>query len=120
MKAKNFRYSLKYAWAGVRHAFKTEKNLRIHGVATVIALVASYAFQVTVMELALISFSIALVITAELLNTAIENVIDLVCQEFHPLAEVAKNVSAGAVLITALNAIFIAILIFTKYILNLT
>ena len=117
-KAENFRYSLKYALAGVRHAFKTEKNLRIHGVATVIVLGASYVFQVTSIELALICFSIALVITAELLNTAIENVIDLVCQEYHPLAKIAKNVSAGAVLITALNAIIIAMLIFTKYLFN--
>jgi diacylglycerol kinase (ATP) len=66
------------------------------------------------LELLLVIVAITLVIVAEMINTAIETVVDMYTKEYHPLAEVAKNVAAGAVLITVLNAIMIGYYVFLK------
>lgn len=73
---------------------------------------ASLFYDITKIELIILSFTIILVVFAELINTAIEVAIDATTNYYHPLAKIAKNISAGAVLLTALNAIFIGYLIF--------
>ncbi len=100
-----------YAIAGIIYAIRTQRNMRIHFIAALLVLGLSIYLRISARELLIIFFTITLVIMAELFNTAIEAVVDLVTQEFHPLARIAKNVAAGAVLITALNALVVAYII---------
>jgi len=104
--------SFNYAVAGVVYAVKTQRNMRIHLTAALLVLGLGLYIQVSSRDLLLIFFAITLVIMAELFNTAIEAVVDLCVQEFHPLAKIAKNVAAGAVLMTALNSLVVAYIIF--------
>jgi len=104
--------SFNYAVAGIIYAVKTQRNMRIHLTAALFILGLAFYMQVSSRDLLLLFFTITLVVMAELFNTAIEAVVDLCVQEFHPLAKIAKNVSAGAVLITALNSLAVAYIIF--------
>lgn len=104
--------SFNYAVAGVVYAVKTQRNMRIHLTAALLVLGLGLYLQVSARDLLLIFFAITLVIMAELLNTAIEAVVDLCVQEYHPLAKIAKNVAAGAVLMTALNSLVVAYIVF--------
>lgn len=104
--------SFNYAVAGVVYAVKTQRNMRIHLTAALLVLGLGLYIQVSSRDLLLIFFAITLVIMAELFNTAIEAVVDLCVQEFHPLAKIAKNVAAGAVLMTALNSLVVAYIVF--------
>lgn len=118
--APNLFTSFRYAWAGVKYAFQTQRNFRIHVVIAVIVSGLSYALKISAIEQVAIALTIALVLVLELLNTAIESVVDLtVKQSYHELAKIAKDCSAGAVLISAWTAIIIAIIIFFPRILAL-
>lgn len=86
--------------------------MKIHLLIALLVMGASLFYDITKIELIILSFTIVLVIFAELINTAVEVAIDATTNYYHPLAKIAKNISAGAVLITALNAIFIGYLIF--------
>lgn len=103
--------SFNYAVAGIIYAIKTERNMKIHMVAALLVLGLSIYLRISSRELLLIFFAIILVIMAELFNTAIEAVVDLNVQEIHPLAQTAKNVAAGAVLMAALNSLVVAYII---------
>ncbi|HEY9743572.1 MAG TPA: diacylglycerol kinase family protein [Coleofasciculaceae cyanobacterium] len=101
--------SFKYAWAGVSYAFITQRNFRIHTVIGTLAISLGVLLQLQPVELAVICLTIGLVLALELLNTAIESVVDLtVKQSYHELAKIAKDCAAGAVLIAALTSVFIA------------
>jgi diacylglycerol kinase (ATP) len=107
--APNLLTSFRYAGAGVSYAFKTQRNFRIHLVIGAIALGLGAFLQVSAVEMAIIGITIAFVLALELLNTALESVVDLtVKQTYHELAKVAKDCAAGAVLIGALAALFVA------------
>lgn len=106
--------SFNYAVSGIIYALKTQRNLRIHFLAAILVLMTSSFFDFSKEEILLIFFAIALVIITELVNTAIESTVDLVTSEYHPLAKIAKNVAAGAVLIAAINSVVIGYLIFYK------
>lgn len=86
--------------------------MKIHFLIALLVMGASLFYDITKIELIILSFTIVLVIFAELINTAVEVAIDATTNYYHPLAKIAKNISAGAVLITALNAVFIGYLIF--------
>jgi diacylglycerol kinase (ATP) len=103
--------SFNYAVAGTIYAIKTQRNMKIHMVAALLVLGLSIYLRISSREFLIIFFAITLVIMAELFNTAIESVVDLCTQEFHPLARAAKNVAAGAVLMAALNAVVVAYII---------
>ena len=101
--------SFKYAAQGVIYAFRTQRNFRIHLMIGAIALALSVYFQISAIAIAVISLTIALVLVLELLNTALEAVVDLtVGREFHQLAKIAKDCAAGAVLIAAITALVVA------------
>lgn len=100
------------AAAGLRHMLATQANARIHAVATVAVVAAGFYFGLARVEWALIVFAIALVWTAEAVNTAIECVVDLVSPERHPLAGKAKDAAAGAVLVAAIGAAIIGACVF--------
>ncbi len=86
--------------------------MKIHLIVAFFIMSISLFYDITKIELIILSLTITLVIFAELINTAIEMAIDATTNYYHPLAKIAKNVSAGAVLITAINAIFIGYLVF--------
>ena len=107
--ASNLLVSFKYAWAGVSYAFRTQRNFRIHvGVAT-LALSLSFLLKLSAVKIAIITLTSGAVLTMELLNTALESVVDLTVQQsYHELAKIAKDCAAAAVLISALVAVLIA------------
>lgn len=107
--ATNLFLSFKYAGQGVSYAFRTQRNFRIHVFIGLIALFLSLYFKLSAIACSIISLTIALVLVLELLNTALEAVVDLtVGREFHQLAKIAKDCAAGAVLIAAITALIIA------------
>lgn len=107
--ASNLFVSFRYAWAGVCYAFQTQRNFRIHVVVGLVAVGLSLALHLSRVEVAIIGLTIGAVLTMELLNTALESVVDLtVRQTYHELAKIAKDCAAGAVLISSLAAVFVA------------
>jgi diacylglycerol kinase (ATP) len=104
--------SLNYAFEGIIHVLRTQRNMRIHVVAAILVLVAGIAFGVRRIELVALLLAAALVLVAEMINTAIEAAIDVATSSFDPRAKVAKDVAAGAVLVCAFVAVGIAYLIF--------
>lgn len=107
--APNLFLSFKYAWAGVRYAFTTQRNFRIHTFVGVFAVSMGAWLQIEAVEMAIITMTCAVVMVLELINTAIEAVVDLtVKQSYHELAKIAKDCAAGAVLISAIAAIVVA------------
>lgn len=104
--------SFNNAISGILYAVRTQLNIKIHLVVAFLVMSASLFYDITKIELIILSSTIILVVFAELVNTAIEVAIDATTNYYHPLAKIAKNISAGAVLVTALNSIFIGYLIF--------
>lgn len=104
--------SFNYAIQGIIHTLQTQKNMRIHFIIAIAILVTSLFFDLSRTELLILSISITLVFVLEMINTAIETAIDLFANYYHPLARIAKNVAAGAVLIAAVNAILVGYLLF--------
>lgn len=101
--------SFKYAWTGLRYAFITQRNFRIHTVIGILAVSLGVFLQLRPVEIAVICLTSGLVMAMELLNTAIESVVDLtVKQSYHELAKIAKDCAAGAVLISAIASVLIA------------
>jgi diacylglycerol kinase (ATP) len=101
--------SFKYAWAGVSYAFQTQRNFKIHVVLGTIALGLGVFLRLSAVEMAVIGLTVGAVLAMELLNTAIESVVDLtVKQSYHDLAKIAKDCSAAAVLISAIAAVLVA------------
>jgi len=103
--------SFKYAFSGWWHVIRTQQNAWIHTLASVVVLLASIWLKLSMLEWALIIVAIAFVWTAEFFNTALEVVVDLATKEQHPLAKVAKDVGAAAVLIASITAVVIGILV---------
>lgn len=106
------RASFGYAWEGIRYAWRTQRHLRIHVSLALLAVGLGLFFTVSPAEWAALLTAIALVMAFEMLNTVIEAVVDLVTGEFHPNAKVAKDVGAGAVLVTAAGAALVGAVIF--------
>ena len=112
MKHRKVYQSFISAFEGVVFAFRSERNMGLHIVAAAVAIAASFYFNVEKAEFLAILSAIFLVFMAEMFNTAVESAVDLNTKTFHPLARVAKNVAAGAVLFAALYALLVAILVF--------
>ncbi|MBR3689519.1 MAG: diacylglycerol kinase family protein [Eggerthellaceae bacterium] len=110
--------SFKCAAAGIVHAIKTQRNMRIHVFVAVCALLVSYLLELDPSEWGIILLCIGLVMAAECFNTAIEAVVDKVSPEVHPLAKHAKDCAAGAVLICALISIAAGLTIFVPALLE--
>ncbi len=112
MKVKKLVDSFNYAIEGIIYSIRTQRNMRIHMVIAIIMLAACFFFDMTKMELLILTITITMVIVAEMINTAVECAIDATTNYYHPLAKIAKNVAAGAVLITAINAALVGYIIF--------
>lgn len=103
--------SFNYAIAGIVHGLKTQRNMQLHVVAIVLVLLASLFLNLSRIELAMIFFAIGLVLISEMLNTAIEAVVDLITDTHHEIAGTAKDIGAGAVLIASMIALIIGYLV---------
>ncbi len=110
--------SFRHAFIGWWHVIRTQKNAWIHAVASALVLLLSFWLKISQTNWALIIIVIAIVWTAEFLNTALEIVVDLASPDLHPLARIGKDVGAASVLIAALAAATIGILILGKPFLN--
>ncbi|NBI29374.1 diacylglycerol kinase [Chengkuizengella marina] len=109
---KRWLLSFKYAYEGLIYAFSTQKNMRFHFFAAIIVLFLSLFFELSQLEILLVWIVICLVIVMELINTAIEKTIDLTVKEMHPIAKIAKDVAAAAVLVSAVFAVIVGFVIF--------
>jgi len=107
-----FAKSVSYAWAGIRHTIRTQRNMQIHLVFAVLVIGAMWWLEIPRGDRLLVFFAIGLVFALETLNTAIEAAVDLITTERHPLAKVAKDAAAGAVLIAAITAVLIGLYVF--------
>ena len=103
--------SFEHAYRGMISAVRTQRNMRFHAVAAVLVLLASLLVGASGLELAILVLTILLVFVTEMLNTALEFVVDLVTDEYHPLAKLAKDVSAGAVLVSSVGAVLVGYLV---------
>jgi diacylglycerol kinase (ATP) len=103
--------SFEHAYRGMISAVRTQRNMRFHVVVAVVVLVASLFVGVSRIELAFLILTILLVFVTELFNTAMEFVVDLATKEYHPLAKLAKDVSAGAVLVSSVGAVLVGYLV---------
>ncbi len=111
--APNLFTSFHYAWAGIAYAFKTQRNFRVHTGVGIIAMILCWGLDVSNVEIAVICLTVGAVLVMEILNTALESLVDLtVGQTYHELAKIAKDCAAGAVLMAAIVAVLIAALIF--------
>lgn len=111
--------AFKYAWQGMKALLRYEHNARIHMVAAVLATVAGFLFGISALEWCLIVLCIALVLSAEALNSAVEALADKITHEHDPLIGRAKDLGATAVTLLALAALIIGCIIFIPYILKL-
>lgn len=111
MNVRKFFRSFRYAMEGLVTAV-LEQNFRFHLVSAIVVMMAGFLTGLSIVEWCIIILVIAFVIGTELINTAIERVVDLASPEIHPLAKQAKDVAAGAVLVFALASVIIGLLIF--------
>lgn len=107
--------SIKYAISGIASMIESQQNAWVHAVATVLVVFFGLFFHLHAAQWCILVLAIMAVWTAEALNTALEFMADVASPEFHPLIEKAKDVAAGAVLISAVGAVVIAILVLGPY-----
>ncbi len=112
--------SFKLAWGGINFIIRTERNMKIHLIFAVIAIISSFVFRISEIEFLFVVFAIALVMITEAANTAFELLLDFVHGDrYHPDVKLLKDIIAGGVFIAALNAFVIGIIIFVPKFLGL-
>lgn len=114
-----FKFSLPYAWQGIWFAIKYNQNMRFHLLVGTLVVIVSILLHVTPFEMGILGVMILLVLCTEMINTAIEEMANLITKEHREEARIAKDVGAGMVLLTAMGSIIVAILIFVPHILRL-
>lgn len=100
-----------YAFRGLWYALRTQRNARVHLACAIAVTIAGFLLRISAIEFAMLYVAIAGVFIAEMFNTVIEICVDLARPEYHPLAGIAKDVAAGAVLLSALLAVVIGVLV---------
>ena len=111
--------SFNFAIEGLISSLKNEKHMKVHILAAIIIVILAIVINASKVEILIISLSVSFVIITELVNTAVEAIIDLVSPERHPLAKLAKDVAAGAVLVAAINALCVGYLLFYDKLLDI-
>jgi diacylglycerol kinase (ATP) len=112
LRPKNSIDSVHYALNGILHAFRSQRHLRFHFFIASLVLLAGVVWKLPRVELLVLFASITFVIMTELINTAVEAVVDLVTTAYHPLAKLAKDIAAGAVLVAGFNAVVVGAVLF--------
>lgn len=107
------------AASGVRYAFTSQRNLKIQGAIGLLAVVLGFALGISQSEWLAIVLCIMVVATAEIINTAIESVVDLATDTWHPLARAAKDAAAGAVLVASAGSVVIGVIVFAPRVFSL-
>lgn len=116
MKPTRFIDSLNCAIDGVLYTARTQRHMRNHFIVAIVVLVLSLILKVTAVEFILLALSISFVLFAEMMNTAVEAVVDMVTAEFHPVAKIAKDVAAGSVLLSVVGSLVTGFVILSGYI----
>lgn len=117
-KRKKLRNSFKYAFEGIEEAWRTEQNLKIHFVIMALVIIAGFIFKISAMEWIVCLLLFAIVISLELINTAIETTVDIAMPDINEKAKYAKDIAAGAVLFSAMISVIIGLIIFLPKILG--
>lgn len=115
----SFLMSFVYAWRGLLYAVRTQRNMRVHVAIALCAIILGVVLHISPVEFAMVFVAITLVFIAEMFNTVAEACVDLVTHTYHPLARIAKDVAAGAVLLNAMLAVVIGLLVFGPHLLTL-
>ena len=111
--------SFEHAFEGLKHSFNRDQNLRIHFVIGTGVVIASILFKVNPFEMGILGIMILLVMVVEMVNTAIERMVDLIVKEHREDAKIAKDVAAGMVFLTAIGSVIVGVLIFLPHVLKL-
>lgn len=111
--------SFGYAFQGISHALKYNQNLRIHFAVGIVVVIVSLMLHVNPFEMGILGIMILLVISAEMVNSSIEEMVDFISQEHSKEAKTAKDVAAGMVLLTAISSVIVGFLIFFPYVAKL-
>src|SRR5580704_16077847 len=109
---KNHLDSFRYAVEGIVHVFRTQRHMRFHFVIVVLVLAMGLLYRLKKDEMVILFLVVSAVLITEMINTAVESVVDMVTQAYHPLAKLAKDIAAGAVLIAAITAAMVGVIIF--------
>ena len=117
-KNKNFIESVKCTLRGIFYAICSERNIKIQLCFAVIAIIFGFVFNISFVEWCVIVIVITMVLSAEMFNTAIEKTVDLCTKEYNELAKIAKDVSSGAVLLTAIASVMVGMIVFFPRIIN--
>jgi len=112
MKNQNFLSSFKNAANGFIHVIRNERNMRFHIVAAAVIIALSFFYRLKADELAIIFIAIGAVIASELFNTAVEVLVDIIVDVYHPKAKIIKDIAAGAVTVSAFAAAAAGVIIF--------
>lgn len=113
---RRFALSFRYAFRGLWYAFKTEQNVRIHLLASLLVIILMVYFQVQLWQAIILVLVMCTVLTLELINTIFEKMVDILRPRIHYYVQVIKDIMAAAVLIFSIGAIIIGILIFAPYV----
>ena len=116
---KKFFHSFTYPIKGLKYAYRNEQNLAVDVGIALIVIIVSFLLKVSLIEAAILALTIGLVLALELVNTSIEATVDLVTEDYHPLAKVAKDTSAAAVFVFAIASVVVGLVIFLPKIINL-
>lgn len=111
--------SFGYALQGIKYVLKTQPNMKIHSIAGVLAILAGFYFKISANEWLALVIVIGFVLILEVVNTAVETLVDLYTEEYHKLAKVSKDTAAGAVLLMAIVSVVVGIIIFLPKIWNM-
>lgn len=117
LRNKHHHISFKLALSGIIYCFKTQPNFLVMTASTIVVLLASYFLKISYLELTIIIWTIVLVFAAEMINTAIESITDLITTEWRQEAKIAKDVSSGMTLLTIIGAVIVGLIIFVPKVL---
>lgn len=110
-----FLRSFVYAGRGLWYALRTQRNMRVHAALALLAIVLGLVLRISPVEWALVFIAITGVVITEMINTVVEALVDLASPQFNPLAKIAKDVAAGAVLLNAILAVVIALFVYVPH-----
>lgn len=114
MQSRNFVESFNAAVEGFIYVLKTERNMRIHFLAAFFIILLGVYLSFSMFEVLILATTITLVLAAEMINTAIEHIVDMIKSEIHPIARLVKDIGAGVVLLTAINAMIVGYALFAR------
>ena len=111
-KSQSLSESFKYAWNGIRHTITNERNFKIHIACAILAAILCIVLPIDGIHSFMVMYAIFFVLCMELINTAVEALVDLYCgQSIHPLAKIAKDCCAGAVLLASIQAVIVGVIV---------